>query len=985
MKPISYFNILFMLWNYSIHAQVNERFGTFATEWDSEVTSSVITEDGGVVYGGGYGRWGYITLINSAGKVSWEQRIESEYGANCESLVMDEFGQIYALIQFRRAVKIDNIEVDLDSFEDVTMLLKVKPEGNYVLGDYLIMEKLRAQKMVYNQNTGLVLTMLFRHSVNFMDGMEYKGSMNEILVANFSRQFNLKWVKHLQGTGDNTVAAMDIDENGAIYLAGKGLSDISFTGEKQVYTTTGATTSFNYIAKLDHLGNVQWAHILNDGGAVDVSAIQSNSQGQVILGGAYSGRFSYGGAKANSSEQRAPFLIVLDRSGQVALHHLFGTTVHEAWITDLVIDRGRVVVIGSFFRDVVFNNTNLQSDESEDAWRFQRNGFVASWSPFQNQLKVSRYHSDNNIHLTGINTYKQQAVIFGGLAGSLFIDNSKKLTASNRFSGFFHQKHGLSKEDHSISDEIVIIYDDEDDIIELIEQIEMEESTEKPITEEITNVQPVESQNNILIIEKDSELVFAIIDDFGDIVTLGGVHEEFGVISFENNAAQLKEGIKKQPIATINGEIIIVSDHPDRPDDSKEGEKNDEPTTESKPEDGVPTPNKEKFFPPPTLPDDAEDSKVIDPLDYCLSITNSTNWEKYVCLAEKGMDEIYSIRDKYEKIQTELGNAFHQKYGNISLTDLPEHQKAAVEKDLKELMLKSKEVDAAKLAEFDEVREKYTTWLNTLVKTGTIAYVPISGSHFTQGNVRTDHFHWDKYSVFTGPVVVFRVGVENFTREKVGIGLTCRSQGAIELTVYDKLSNQIGPKYTFITRENIQSSGVLKFGLRIVENKKMARIVQTDIQYLNSFKCEQEEIAAEVITPDFVPSHYFNRNRAIRLALMAGIKEFNQVTTEGFSILGKIACAMHMKDKSGLAANKVNLITWAGTNLAEPYFFLFENRSQVFEFLKEKRETIEFTAELGEILHSGFPRRNVMDIYNVELQKKLLEYLVASHPQVLKD
>ena len=983
--------ILFVLLNFFIQAQVSEYFGSFATEWDSEVTSSVITNEREVIYGGGYGRWGYITLVNSRGKIIWEQRIESEYGANCESLVLDEMGQLYALIQFRRSVKIGNIAIDLNRFENATMLLKVKPGGDYVKGDYLVMEGVRAQKMVYNKNIGFVISILFRHNINFIDGKEYKGSMDEILVVNFSRQLNLKWVSHLPGNGENSVSAMDIDENGGIYLAGKGLGNISFTGEKLAYTSSGFSNSFSYITKLDHFGKVKWAHILNDGGTIEVSAIKSSSHGQVYLSGSYKGNFSYGGAKANSTNELAPFLLVLNPSGKVAIHQLFGSSVHEGWITDLAVVGGKIVATGNFFREIVFGDNKLQSDEPEDAWRLQTNGFLIEWSPFQNQVELYHYSSDNDINLLGVNAAKEQIIVYGSLAGSLIIDKSKKYTTSNmNFSGFFHLKDGVTKEDKTVSNAIFII-SDEETIIDLgvIEESSDGQSTNGQSTGEITHLQPIErNTNNILIIEKGAELIFAIIDDFGEIVTLGGVHEDYGVIAFEENSAELKEGPKKQPLAVINGEVITISD---RPEDDHEDERNDEPTHDSMPENEDPPSNTEKIIPPPSTPEDAEIPELNDALEYCLSIPDLSNWEVYVCLAESGMAEIYSVRDKYEKIQSELENELQQKHGNLSLTDIPEQKRIEIENDMKEAMLKSRELDSVKFVEFDDIRERYTCWLNTLINIGKKASVPIFGSHFIEPSATTVNFHWDKYSLFTGPTVVFRTSVGNFTKEKVGVGLTCRSQSALEVAIYDNKGKQIGSKYAFLTWEGVKNLGELRFGLRILDNKKMAKIVQTDVYYRNSFKCASEEDGEDVVTtsklntPDFVPHYNFNRNRALWLALMAGIEEFNSVTTEGFSILGKIAWSKYTKDYTGLSANIVNLITWGGSTLAEPYFEIINNRSKILDFLKDNREKIDFAANAGEILYLGTQGRRVMDINSEKLQQLLSEYLVVHQPKVLMD
>lgn len=997
MRTILLFASLLVITTSYLQAQVEEQFGSFATEWESHATASVIMADGSVIYGGGYGRWGYITQVNSSGKISWEQRVESEYGASCESVVIDEMGQSYALIQFRRAVKIANIEIDLNRFEDVTMLLKVKPEGNYKQGDYLIMEKVRAQKMTYHKNTGLVLTMVFRHGVKFIDGNDYKGQMDDILVANFSRQLLLKWVRHLQGNGDNSVAAMDIDNNGAIYLAGKGLNNISFTGEKLVYTSSGISGVFNYVAKLNSFGQVQWAHILNEDGAVDVSALKANNQGQLFLAGSYSGNFNYGGVKNVSSDKRAPFTHLLNASGQFAIHHLFGTSAHEAWITDLSISGSRIIATGNFFRNVAFGNTNLSTNEPEDAWRLQRNGFVAEWSPFQNQVNLTHYSSDNTINLTGVNAKKQQILVVGSLAGGLFINESKKYTPTTRsFSGFFHLTNKRSGDKDSTTDEVIIVADEET-ITELINQEETTDTLENNAKGEIVNVIPIKRRNKTFIVEKDNELVFVILDDFGDIVSIGGVHEDYGVIAFEDNSAEIKEGAKKQPLAIVNGETLIMTHYPDGPPDGPTGgETNDQKTPDSTENNQDKRPENVREIPRPNPPPVDENIKHNDALEYCLSKPNLKKWEICVCIAEAGIAEIHAIRDKHEKIQAEIGEKFRRKYKDFSLSEIPDEIANEFKQDFEETFKKSFLADSIKFAEFDEVRERYTGYLNSLKTLGIQVSIPISGSHFTSSPATINHFHWDKYTLLSGPVAVFHTGVGNFTRQNLSnIFNTCRSQSALEVELFDDKGLSNGKKYAFLIGESIQRRGVLSFGIYLLDHKKLKNIVQTDVYYRNSFPCdpqsaekEQQEEAKESqnqLTPNFTPQHGFNRNRAIWLSIMAGINEFNKVTTEGFSVLGKIAWAKYTNDKSGLAVNTVKLITWAGANLADPYFELIGNRSEVMDYLKNNRQKIDFTLDAGELFYLGSQKRKPGEIIHPKLREKFTEFIMQYYPESIAE
>jgi hypothetical protein len=451
-NKIFYLIVILCLFEFSSQAQIIERFGTFASEWESEILTSAITPKGNFIAGGKYGYWGYLAEVNPVtGASVWEQHIESDYNAICTSVVVDETGTAYALIEFKRNIKLNQIVIDFGNFTDATLLLRIKPDGNYTKDDYVLMEKTKAQKLVYHKNTGLVVSLLFRSEIKFLHGLEFKGPLDEVLVASFDNKLKLNWAKSFTGNGDNTVNAMTTTTDGAILISGQGISHINFTGEQLNYQTTSSSNRFMYLAKINKIGVAEWVRILNKDGDINVEAITVDSKNNIYIGGSFRGNFSYGGSSSKADKQSA-FVLSLDPMALISTGAIFGISNNQATVKDLYINGNRLAVVGNYLQSLDFGQKKITGDEADDAWRFSQNSFFAQWNIKQNKLHLDRYSSDKGIHAVGLVGNNNQVNVYGGLQGNLFINTKKRHATSSNFPiGFFHQRGFISLDDDETS------------------------------------------------------------------------------------------------------------------------------------------------------------------------------------------------------------------------------------------------------------------------------------------------------------------------------------------------------------------------------------------------------------------------------------------------------------------------------------------------------------------------------------------------------
>ncbi len=162
------------------------------------------------------------------------------------------------------------------------------------------------------------------------------------------------WSKRFGGTGTEWANDVAVDASGNVVVVGRARGDLDFGGGP--LPAVGQDDIF--IAKLDPTGNHLWSKRFGNNSPQEALAVATDPLGNVFVGGRFTGTLNFGGA-ALTAPSDDMFLIKFDPAGNHLWSKKFGN-IGADYASEIVADsNGNVVVSGAFDYGVNFGGGTL--------------------------------------------------------------------------------------------------------------------------------------------------------------------------------------------------------------------------------------------------------------------------------------------------------------------------------------------------------------------------------------------------------------------------------------------------------------------------------------------------------------------------------------------------------------------------------------------------------------------------------------------------
>lgn len=175
-----------------------------------------------------------------------------------------------------------------------------------------------------------------------------------ILLFNFSQlssqELTLSWISTFNGSAQEKIIAMNIDNSGNIYLSGYFSGDIDFDPgpDSLIYNSTNGQREL-FILKMDASENVLWVKTLIGNSAEYGFSIEFDETGNVYLAGAYfeTVDFDPGPDEYNLTAVglRDAFLLKLDTDGNFIWVKTIGAAASESVIDFIIDENGNITLL----------------------------------------------------------------------------------------------------------------------------------------------------------------------------------------------------------------------------------------------------------------------------------------------------------------------------------------------------------------------------------------------------------------------------------------------------------------------------------------------------------------------------------------------------------------------------------------------------------------------------------------------------------------
>jgi hypothetical protein len=311
------------------------------------------------------------------GNPLWSLRAGDSSNQYGEKLVVDADGNVILLARIYGMVDLGGGLLDTNGAGDM-MVAKLDSNGQHVwsrmFGDK---DPQRAERLVVDEQGDVYLTGTFTTKIDFGGGTFTTAGLRDAFVtkldgATGQHLFSLQ----IGGPGDDYGFGIDLDGQGNIVIGGRFQDTIELgsplvsEGGKDIY-----------LAKLSPFGVVQWSRRF--GGEQDDELHDLRVQddtGDIVLVGAMSDTFSFGGAELISAGLRDIFLAKLDAEGNHIWSSRHGDELDQfshlfelnTWLTLALEPDGTIHVGGSLIGTVDFGGPSLASvGPNPDAWHLR--------------------------------------------------------------------------------------------------------------------------------------------------------------------------------------------------------------------------------------------------------------------------------------------------------------------------------------------------------------------------------------------------------------------------------------------------------------------------------------------------------------------------------------------------------------------------------------------------------------------------------------
>jgi hypothetical protein len=210
----------------------------------------------------------------------------------------------------------------------------------------------------------------FTGSVDFGAGALQSAGGTDVFVAALSPDGDHRWSRRFGDPSSQTAMHIAIDAQGNALVSGYFTGTIDFGGG--ALQSAGGLDVF--VTKLDPDGNHVWSKRFGDAGDQNARGIAVDSEGNVLITGAFSGAVDFGGGALQSAGGFDVFVAKLDSNGGHVWSRRFGDAGDQDAKSIAVDTSGNALITGTFLSSIDFGGGALQSAGGLDV-------FVAKLDP----------------------------------------------------------------------------------------------------------------------------------------------------------------------------------------------------------------------------------------------------------------------------------------------------------------------------------------------------------------------------------------------------------------------------------------------------------------------------------------------------------------------------------------------------------------------------------------------------------------------------
>ncbi len=310
----------------------------------------------------------YVAKLDTNGTALWAKSFgDAGYHQYAQHLATDAQGNVLVTGHFRGTINFGGGALsDVSNFFEDLFIAKLNPTGGHVWSKrYGDINNEESQSIATDAQGNVLVVGAFQKTINFGGGA---------IIAE-DGGFN-GFVAKLNALGDQQWAKSLGDtaaEQKTMGVTADADGNVYIVGYHQGSIDLGgafvadAGQQNAYVAKLSPAGAFVWAKSWPSLSATALD-VEVDAAGNVFVLGNFKGKTSFGGKEFDAGMANDVFLVKLDESGDHLWSKAFGSSSAADEATSLALDAGKPIVFGAFTKEINFGNGALVSAGGYDVF-----------------------------------------------------------------------------------------------------------------------------------------------------------------------------------------------------------------------------------------------------------------------------------------------------------------------------------------------------------------------------------------------------------------------------------------------------------------------------------------------------------------------------------------------------------------------------------------------------------------------------------------
>lgn len=279
------------------------------------------------------------------------------------AVAVDEQGNTYVAGNLAGAADVSGTTVQGMGLYDV-LIIKYNPQGNVLwirtAGD----DRNQQANALKYKNGYLYVAGIFEDTCFFGNNYIVAKGDADVFIAKYDASGNFIWAKAAGGAETDYVSAIDVDDNGNVYIGGNYEYSATFD------TTSISTTNFfneSFIAKYNPTGALQWVRSSKGSSTNQITGVAYDHSSGLYFTGFFGGNYSMSDAAVSSSTSSYDILIGrLDLNGTVQWLKKAGSTYEDAAYAMCADADGNAFIAGYFAGTATFGTNTISYKNYND-------------------------------------------------------------------------------------------------------------------------------------------------------------------------------------------------------------------------------------------------------------------------------------------------------------------------------------------------------------------------------------------------------------------------------------------------------------------------------------------------------------------------------------------------------------------------------------------------------------------------------------------